>query len=265
MKTFIKVIDLYDFFIFDVWGVLHNGETLFPWTLNTLQVLKQKGKCIALLSNSPRLVLDSKKHLMNKGLTPDLFDFLITSGQRTHDFLKTANFKNAFFIGPDHEKNILNGLNIDCVLDVNHADFLLVTGLDGKNIAFYEELLLCAQKKDLPMICSNPDKGAMLLEDFILSAGSLAEHYEQKGGNVLYFGKPYKDIYNYLFEAVSKNMVPCHSNKILAVGDSLLTDIKGAIEFGIDSALVLSGITTVQNLADINGITPTYIFENISF
>lgn len=262
MKIFLNVVDLYDLFILDIWGVLHNGKDLFPWTLQTLLTLKKKNKKIALLSNSPRLIHDSKEHLAKKGLTPDFYDFLMTSGQMGHDFLKTSPFKRAFFIGPEHEKNILKDLTMDCVEDIETADFILLTGLNNMPLSSYIDCLTYSKQKKLPMICSNPDLGAMHGDFYDLSAGSLAFAYEQMGGKVLYFGKPFLNFYEYLFEELSKNMVSFSKDKILGVGDNLLTDIKGAIGFGVDSALVLSGITKEEDIST-SLFKPKYIFQHI--
>jgi HAD superfamily hydrolase (TIGR01459 family) len=260
--TFLDIIPKYHVFIFDLWGVIHDGKDLFPWTLKTLEFLKKEGKVVAFLSNSPGRVEDSKSHLCSKGLTSDFYDFLYTSGEESFQFLSSQKGKNIFFIGPNHEKKILDGLDMKIVLDRRDSDFVLVTGLDGKPLEAFEGLLEEIKKNDIPMVCSNPDLGAFLGEFYIHSAGSLAKRYEEIGGRALYFGKPHLSVYDSLFETLSKNVLDFRKSDVVAVGDSLLTDIKGANDFVIDSVLVLSGITKTINIKSDH--IPTYIVTDIS-
>lgn len=262
MISLLDIIPKYHVYIFDLWGVVHNGKDLFPYTLKTLEFLKKQGKYIALLSNSPRLVEDSKINLYKKGLTSDFYDILCTSGQHCHNFLKEAHFKKAFFIGPEHEKNILYGLDIEVAPCISNADFLLVTGLDGCKPDYFQTVLREAKNSSLKMICSNPDIEAILKDHYIFSAGSLAERYKNIGGEVEYFGKPHLSIYQFLFNKISENVVNLKKRDIICIGDSLLTDIKGANLFGVDSALVLSGIKKSSTI-DAQTI-PTYILRDIS-
>ena len=79
----------------------------------------------------------------------------------------------------------------------------------------------------------------------MICAGALALEYEKIGGKVDYFGKPYSKVYEMTLEkfGISKK------DKILAIGDGILTDIKGANDFKIDNLLVCSGILSneIQN------------------
>ena len=260
--VFLDIIPKYSVFVFDLWGVIHDGKELFPWTLKTLEFLKKEAKIVAFLSNSPRRVEDSKDHLSTKGLTTNFYDFLYTSGEQCFQFLATQKGKKVFFIGPKNEKKILDGVDVDVVLDPKCADFVLVTGLDGKPLEVFDGLLEGLKNDDIPMVCSNPDLGAFLGESYIHSAGSLAKRYEEIGGKALYFGKPHLSVYDSLFETLSKNVLDFKKSGVVTVGDSLLTDIKGANDFGVDSILVLSGITK-KNSVNIDA-NPTYIINDIS-
>lgn len=262
MTSFFDVVFKYDVFIFDLWGVVHNGKDLFPWTLKTLDFLKKEQKYIALLSNSPRLIDSSEEHLKQKGLTKDFYDILCTSGQQCHSFLKKSSYKKAFFIGPEHEKNLLKDLDIGIAESIEESDFILLCGLDGKPIDYFSKILIMAKELSLTMLCANPDRGAIFENTLIFSAGSLAQKYEEIGGSVVYFGKPHNPIYQFLFDDISKTLINLQKKDILCVGDSIMTDIKGAKFFGVDSALVLTGITKDQNFDE--GIQPTYVFKDIS-
>ena len=260
--VFLEIVPKYHVFVFDLWGVIHDGKDLFPWTLKTLEFLKKEGKTVAFLSNSPRRVDDSKSHLGAKGLTLDFYDFLYTSGEESFRFLSCQKGKKVFFIGPKHEKKILDGLDIEIVMDPKKSDFVLVTGLDGKPLESFDDLLQILKKDDISMVCSNPDLGAFFGESYIYSAGSLAKRYEEIGGRVLYFGKPYPPVYDSLFECFYKSVVDFKKSNVIFFGDSPLTDIKGANNFGVDSVLVLSGITKTYSKDE--EPHPTYIINDIS-
>ena len=119
--------------------------------------------------------------------------------------------------------------------DIDDCDYFLCTGLfDNKSedLNYYKDLLEKKIKKK--MVCTNPDLIVDRGSKRELCAGSVAMVFEKIGGEVIYFGKPYPEVYNQSINNKDK--------KILCIGDNLNTDIKGANLLNYDSLLITNGI-----------------------
>lgn len=237
----------YDAYLIDLWGVLHNGQQAFPEAVLALAELKMLKKKVILLSNSPRRVMASQIRLSEMGVLPEFYDEIYTSGEDCFQALEKAPDQwyaalgNKFFhIGPEKNKSLAQALSKIQVSNLDEADFILVTGTNSweENVSAYIPLLNQAHQKNLPMVCANPDLTVLFDKELVICAGAIAQYYEQIGGDVRYHGKPYIEIYN----VVMKKVLPVKRSQILAIGDSLRTDIKGAAQVGIDTLLVLTGI-----------------------
>lgn len=278
------VIDHYDAFVIDLWGVIHNGRKPYPGAIETLKNLKDLKKTTLLLSNSPRRVFASEEHLTNMGLSRDLYTHIYTSGEDTHQGLKNRPDvwhqqlgERFYHIGPEFHHPMYTGLNYQKTSSPVEADFLLTTGADFPHIEDYEADLKSGLDRNLPMLCANPDRVVVHDGKIILCCGAVAERYEQMGGNVFYHGKPYPTIYQPVLTLLEG--VP--PSRILAIGDSLSTDIKGAQTQNIDGTLIMGGIhhevllahgkmtndtpQLLQNLSTNTGITPTYALSEMKW
>jgi len=242
-----EIVDGYDGVILDVWGVLHDGAKPFAGTLDALARLKQAGKRVVVLSNAPRRAMLVAKRMAEIGIPPPLYDPLHTSGEETWQHLKrrddpfyAALGRLCYVIGPSRDDSVLDGLDLQRVETVAEAEFVLNTGPWGwdENVARYEQVLQEAAARDLPMVCANADLVVAHMGRVAICAGAIAERYETLGGRVRWHGKPHQSVY-----AVSMQLL-CITDprRILAVGDSLRTDIAGANRAGIDSVLVAAGI-----------------------
>ncbi len=243
-----ELADLYDYFIFDVWGVVHDGSSAYDGVVDAIKFLRAKNKKICFLSNAPRRAFKVAAVLEKYGITSDLYDFILTSGEAAYiDFEKNqkenfTNFgRNYFYIGPKKDIDLLKGLEYQMVDDASKASFAITTGFDNDDSVLAEKMpqLLSAHKSNLPLICVNPDlivvkqTGAELI-----CAGALALEYKKLNGEVLYYGKPFPTVYE-----ITCKMFGCDDlRKIVAIGDGMETDIKGANDFGIDSVLITGGI-----------------------
>ncbi len=249
------IIDSYDYFFLDVWGVIHDGNIAYPGVVDTMKLLRQKGKKVCFLSNAPRRAFKVAEVLKGYGITPDLYDFILTSGEATYtDLAKNQknNFQDFgnkyFYIGPKKDIDLLQGLNYEKVESAKLANFAVTTGFDHDESRLEEKLpqALEAKKYNLPMICVNPDLIVVRQNGTaMICAGALAAEYERIGGEVIYYGKPFSLVYKIaceIFFNIENREIP--KAKIIAVGDGLETDIKGANGFGIDNILVTGGILT---------------------
>jgi HAD superfamily hydrolase (TIGR01459 family) len=242
-----QLADGYDAFILDLWGVLHDGVQAYPQAVNALHALKARGKRVLLLSNAPRRTRDLAQQMANLGLAEDTYHHLMSSGQDAYDHLLARPCewyrdlgRRMLHIGPPHDANMRQGLDVRLVDDVQYAEFVLNTGpaLHSTEIGALEPVLRQAADRELPMVCANPDIRVMRGEAVELCAGALARRYEELDGEVRYHGKPYRGIYDSCFKLLGDP----DPRRTLAVGDTLHTDIAGANLVGIDSAFVPGGI-----------------------
>ena len=266
-KKFSDIEKSYDVFLLDLYGVTHNGIKLFPGVLEVLKKLKLSNKIVVFISNAPRRSMEIKKVLKNFGVDESLYNQVISSGDVVYEyFLKRNHHQKCYYIGTEKDKKIFQGLKLIENDSLNNSNFILNTGAyENEKVSDYEETLRKAKSISIKMICANPDLEVIRGKKREICAGSLAQRYEELGGKVKYFGKPYKEIY----EKSLKLLKIKKNNKILALGDSLRTDIAGANNFGIDSALVLSGINKnikeIENFCKKTNIYPEFLLNNLKW
>jgi HAD superfamily hydrolase (TIGR01459 family) len=236
-------------FLLDQWGVLHDGERPLPGAREAVDALLARGARIVLLSNSGRRAATNRARLAALGFAPERLAGVVTSGEAAWRFLKerpgppwSELGRRCLLLTIGGDLGPVEGLDLELVKTPEEADFLLVSGLDGKPAEAWRPLAEAARARDLPMICSNPDKFAPSPTGFVESPGLLAALYEALGGRVIRVGKPYPPIYAICLEALSG--VP--RQRILAVGDSLEHDVAGAHARGLATCLVTSGIHAAE-------------------
>ncbi len=273
--------DNYDAYILDLWGVVHNGVKPYPGALECMAKLREGGKSLLLLSNAPRTNTFVREFLQGIGVPQDAYDNILTSGDMTRMVLSEKRFSylegealKFYQFGAEKDKGLDDGLDYIKTKNLAEADFLICTGLANDEYETpedYRELLTEAASHNLPMLCANPDLTVMKGDNTQYCAGALAKLYEDElGGNVELFGKPYPWAYKMSMEKLGVS----DPSKILAVGDSMRTDIKGANGMGIDNVLVSGGIhaeewklnpgdhpsdAQVSGIADEYGFAPTYV------
>ena len=245
LKKFKNISNMYDVYFIDLWGVIHNGINLFKNAINVLDELKKLQKKVVLISNAPRTSNTVKQFLRKLNFNLDLIDLLVTSGDVTKNYIHKNKKKIFYHLGPIKDKDLFEGIkNISS--DINKTQEIICTGLVneiGVNITNYENLFKSWILKEKTLVCANPDEVVSRGNDIEFCAGALAKYYKKLGGTVLYFGKPYEEIYKYAKLNIEKKIgLFIEKKRILAVGDNLKTDIHGAQNFNIDSLLILNGI-----------------------
>jgi HAD superfamily hydrolase (TIGR01459 family) len=242
-----EVAPRYDGFILDLWGVIHDGVAPLPGALDCLRGLIEAGKRTVLLSNAPRRSGDVVERINQIGVPAGLYHHVMSSGEeawhhleRRHDQFYAALGRRCLHIGSERDTAIRAGLGLEIVETVEEAEFILNTGPSDweDRIEDYTSLLRRALARGLPMVCANPDLVVMHAGRLALCAGALAQWYEESGGRVRWHGKPFRSVYDTCLRLLGI----ADRSRILAIGDSLRTDIAGAAGFGIDSLLIVGGI-----------------------
>ena len=271
MKTFnitdpYKLSTPYTTILCDLWGVVHNGNEVLEESRKFLEKVKNDGKQIVLVSNAPRPNFVVAEQLTKKlGLNSNLYDFIVTSGDVTSSFLNTKKYGSSYYhLGPQKDKDLLSTIKLDLVKEVNFAEFVLCTGIDddeSEEPSDYNDILNDMLKSNLLMVCANPDKIVYRGNKKIPCAGALAQHYESIGGKVKYFGKPHVEIYEHIFSNLKNINNKLQKKEILAIGDSLSTDILGAINFNIDVLFIRSGIHKheINSINDLESTAQDYL------
>ena len=231
----------YDALICDIWGVLHNGATAFSAACSALKHFRERHGRVVLLTNAPRPAKDLEDQFRRFGVPLDCFDAIVTSGEAARADLarRSAAVRLAMLhLGPERDRNVFEGLNI-ALSDHAHAELVLCTGLyndDHETPEDYAGLLAGLRKRDLVMLCANPDLVVQRGGQLVYCAGALAQAYEEIGGSVVYYGKPHRPIYDAAFATLKG------ASHMLAIGDGLHTDIRGANAAGIDALFIADGI-----------------------
>ncbi len=254
----------YDGFILDLWGVLHDGAHPVPGAVEALHRLREAGKRIVILSNAPRRSASVIERIAEIGIARTLYDELLSSGEATWRWLKQGGpgGKMFFPIMAARDASMLDGLAFEKAESIETADFILNTGVESANdkVEDFENILRAGAARGLPMVCANPDLVVIHRGKAEICAGAIALRYEQLGGPVQYFGKPHPPIYRDCFALLGVS----DRRRILAVGDSLRTDIAGANAADIDGLLVLGGIHQeeltegdLESVIERQGVIPT--------
>jgi len=240
------IAERYDALLCDVWGVLHNGHTAYPGVAAALGAFRARGGHVLLLSNAPRPSGELPAMLGRMGIPAEVYDGILTSGDATRSPLREHVFGRAcYHIGPERDLPLFEGTGVSLV-DEEAAGFVLVTGPfndETEGPEDYRAQFTRLVERRLPLVCANPDIVVERGPRHIYCAGALAGLYEELGGSVTYFGKPHGPIYGVARQRLREIAgTPVPDARILAVGDGLMTDMKGANAQGIDGLFVTGGI-----------------------
>ncbi|PXW96552.1 HAD superfamily hydrolase (TIGR01459 family) [Sphaerotilus hippei] len=239
--------DRYDGYVIDQFGVLHDGITPYPGAAEALRELRARGKRVIVLSNSGKRAAPNAERLSRFGVTPAHYDALITSGELMFQMLRQRDRAPFDTLGrrvwlghPAEDGPTLQGLDLEAVEDPAQADFVLLASLPdvaGAAEALHPALDL-ALDRGLPLICANPDRQRLSARGVEPSSGALAQRHADRGGEVVWLGKPHALIYTVCREALGR----WGSRHFLAIGDSLEHDIGGGARAGYDTCFIAGGL-----------------------
>lgn len=246
-----EVIGDYDVVLSDVWGVVHNGVTAFPQSCKALSEARAAGATVVLITNSPRPAPGVIEQMGVLGVPDGTYDRIVTSGDVTRHLIAEGP-KKVFLLGPERDMPIFEGLDVE-VVAAQEADCIVCTGFfdDEKEVPEdYTDMLTAFAKRDVPFICANPDLVVERGHRIIPCAGAVAAYYEQLGGKTRIAGKPHTPIYNETLAAAREVRGDFPLNRVLAIGDGMPTDVRGALAYGLDLLYISGGIHVAEYTVD---------------
>jgi HAD superfamily hydrolase (TIGR01459 family) len=252
-----------DVVLSDIWGVVHNGLESFPEACEALHRYRSGGGTVILITNAPRPADSVQRQLRKLGVADDVYNAIVSSGDLTRHYVAGHPGGKVFWLGPERDNSIYRGLELT-LSPLEQADYIICTGLfddETETPEDYRPMMLQARSRNLPLICANPDIVVERGDRLIYCAGAIAELYRELGGEVIFYGKPHRPIYERAMqlasEHVSHTIAP---QRVLAIGDSVRTDLAGAHSFGIDCLFVTRGIHS-EEFEGIDQLDPASVKE----
>ncbi len=235
----------YDVVLSDVWGVVHNGVAAWPRACEALTRFRARGGRVVLISNAPRPGSEVVRFLDHLSVPRACYDGIVTSGDVTRAVVRSRPGETVFHIGPERDLGIYAGLDVRFA-GAEEADYVVCSGLLNDDVETpddYRALLRQLRARDRFMVCGNPDLVVERGDRLVYCAGAIADLYRAMGGGVLYAGKPYAPIYEQaLARAGAAAGAAPPPARVLAIGDSVRTDVKGAADMGLDCLFLIAGI-----------------------
>jgi HAD superfamily hydrolase (TIGR01459 family) len=240
-----NLVDGVEVVLSDIWGVVHNGLEAFPEACAALRSYRNQGGTVILITNAPRAADSVQRQLRKLGVADNTYDAIVSSGDLTRHYVADHPGRKLFWLGPERDSSIYRGL--DAVLaPLEDADYIVCTGLlddETESAEDYRPMMQKARERKLTLICANPDIVVERGDRLVYCAGAIAELYRELGGEVIFYGKPHRPIYERAMAlAAERRGHAVEQERVLAIGDSVRTDLAGAHGFGIDCLFVTRGI-----------------------
>ena len=255
IESLAEISSGYDTLFCDLWGCLHNGITPFPEAVAAVRSFREAGGRVVLMTNAPRPDWAVAKMLAKMDMPEDVQDVIVSSGDAAQAaMLRGAVGRAVYHIGPSKDAGFFERIPEEFAdappierVPFARAEGIVCTGPfdeDRETPEDYRPTFLAAKARGLKLLCANPD----IIVDFgdrrIYCAGALAALYDEMGGESLYFGKPHPPIYD-----LARNRLAAMGHtpeRVLAIGDGLQTDIRGALLEDIDSVFVTGGLAAQE-------------------
>lgn len=235
----------YDAVLCDVWGVVHDGLAPFPAACGALTRFRDGGGTVVFITNAPRTSEVVARQLDRIGFPRAAYDHIVSSGDVTRGVIARRRKQAVFHIGPERDLSLFVELDIRTT-SAENADYAVCSGLfddTQETPDDYRDLLARMRARNMMMVCANPDLVVKRGDTLVYCAGAIADLYASLGGEVLYAGKPHRPIYDEaLARAAATRGAPVRLDRVLAIGDSVRTDLTGATRFGVDCLFVTGGI-----------------------
>ena len=257
------LVDGVEVILSDIWGVVHNGLKAFPEACAALHTFRERGGTVILITNAPRPADSVQRQLRKLGVADDTYDAIVSSGDLTRLYVADHPGRKVFWLGPERDNSIHRGLN-PVLSPLEQADYIVCTGLiddETESAEDYRPMMQKALQRKLPLICANPDIVVERGDRLIYCAGAIAELYRELGGEVIFYGKPHRPIYEHAIAlAAEHGGHEIELDRVLAIGDSVRTDLAGAHGFGIDCLFLTRGIHS-KDFEGVDQLDPVSVKE----
>jgi HAD superfamily hydrolase (TIGR01459 family) len=244
-ERFASLAPGYQVALCDVWGVVHNSIVSFPEACAALRQFRSGGGTVIMITNAPRPGDEVIRFIARLGVPADAYDGIVSSGDVTRAYVASHLGQSIFRIGPERDLPLYEGLDVRFA-PLESADYVVCSGLfddETETAEDYRDLLGTMRGRNLFMVCANPDIVVERGDKLVYCAGAVADLYRTLGGEVLYAGKPHRPIYDQaLAQAAALRGQATPLDRVLAIGDSVRTDLAGAAALGVDCLFVTAGI-----------------------
>lgn len=248
------LLERYDVLLCDIWGVIHDGRKAFEASNVALSTFRARGGTVILVSNAPTPASNVARVLDDKGVVRDAWDAIVSSGDLALDHIRNSGWQRLHIIGPERRDRAFFEAVGKPSVPIAEADAMACTGLvdDRRETAeHYRERLAEAVERRLTLVCANPDLVVHVGPDLLPCAGAIGQLYEQLGGEVFWAGKPFPISYaTALAEAARLRGKVVDKSRVLAIGDSIRTDLAAASGAGVDALFITAGIHRDETMPD---------------
>jgi HAD superfamily hydrolase (TIGR01459 family) len=257
------VLDAFDVFLVDQFGVLHDGRSAYPGAIAALRRIKAAGKRIGLVSNSAKRSAPNRERLHALGFAADDYDAFVTSGEVGHMMLASGALAQLFGAAPrchivsaGGDASIVSGTAFEAVERPERADVILIAGSEAPRVTMdhYRALLGPAAAAGVPAVCLNPDRRMLTPHGLAFAPGAIADAYADMGGAVTFVGKPHAEIYDLTLDQLGAG----RGARILCCGDSVEHDVAGGAGIGAATLLTLGGIHAGVDDAALSALYATH-------
>ncbi|WP_326646435.1 TIGR01459 family HAD-type hydrolase [Streptomyces anthocyanicus] len=266
LAGFADLIDHYDAFVLDQWGVLHEGNRLFDGVLPLLAEMARRDKEVMILTNSSKSSIRNVRRLETRfGLDRSHYQALISSADLVHDWVvgtyPIGNLRTpstVFVYADEGDEQLLDGTGVRVVDDVAQADAVLMLSLPVTDTPDqHRHWMTEAARARLPLVCPSNDLHTVRPSGVYGGMAGVIGGYTALGGLCHNLGKPSPHV----FAVCARQMATADPRRILMVGDQIASDVVGAQSHGWDTALVKTGAG--QLVSELSAVRPDYVIEEL--
>jgi HAD superfamily hydrolase (TIGR01459 family) len=248
------LLEQFDVFLVDQFGVLHNGRVPYPGAHDALQLLRRAEKRVVLVSNSAKRAAPNMERMRKLGFDDGLYDAFITSGEAAFRMMQGGILglsagRKTYVLAMDEDRSFMAGTGLVEVAEPDEADLLIIAGSQAPRVSLvdYRQRLMPMAASKVPALCLNPDKLMLTGNGMVFAPGAIADLYIELGGTVRWIGKPFRDIYEIALKAIGAKP----GDRIMGCGDSIEHDVAGAKSIGASALLTLGGILKDASASEI--------------